>query len=57
MSHPFTIIKGGQSDPKPPPKKFATFDNRRVLIDRIMAKHMADRDKAVRKLKAKHGIK
>lgn len=53
MSFPFKIIRGGQAEPTPTPTKFAQFDNRRAIGDRMMAKHFAKRDKAILRERAK----
>lgn len=47
MNSPFKIIRGDQEAPISIPTGFAKFDNRRAIGDRIIARHIADRDRAI----------
>lgn len=55
MKHPFKVIRGGQAEPTPTPTKFAQYDQRRAIGDRMIAKHIADRNKAIERERAKQG--
>ena len=49
MTHPFKVIRGGQVEAKPVPKEFAKFDHRQAEMEAIKARHIANRDKTIRK--------
>ena len=54
MNHPFKIIRGGESEPQPAPKKKAVkVDNRRQRIEAMKSRFIADCAKSIEKANQK----